>query len=334
MEQNGGRVHVRTPTYRRPEALRRCLESLLAQTWPDWICNVFDDDPDETGRAVCADLGDARIRYSANKPQMFASANIDQCFSALNPHDADYFCVVEDDNALLPEFMAHNIALCRSNGVNLVLRNQFIETASGTARARLSDGGVLDGHFSGGVHDPDLFRLILLTGIGVSNGGLFWSRHVKSALEIGPCTATSQEYMRTFSVNEPILIAMQPLAIWAENGEETTRNLGDRASYLPRELNLKRRIQRLQRETWRLAGATRRRAYLTLEPFPASATDRARGLTKALLAGPRVLSALPLKDALNLIFRGLVIRLFGRTDRTFDAFIADRAERRRHGRSD
>lgn len=334
MEQNGGRVHVRTPTYRRPKQLQRCLESLIAQSWSDWVCDVFDDDPNETGRAVCADLGDVRIRYTANKPQKFASANIDRCFSLRNPHGADYFCVVEDDNALLPEFMARNIALCRSRGVNLILRNQFVETASGTPQARLSDSGVLDGQFIEGLYDPDLFRLALLTGIGVSNGGLFWSRHAKSALEIGPSTGSSQEYMRTFSVDEPILVAMEPLAVWADNGERSMRNLGDRASHLRRELDLKRRIQRLQRQAWRLAGPARRRDYLTLEPFPASATDRAKGLTKALLAGPRALSALPVKDALNLTLRGLIIRLFGRTDRAFEAFMADRAERRGPGRGD
>lgn len=329
MERNGGRVQVRTPTYRRPVALKRCLESLIAQTWTDWICDVFDDDPDESGRAVCTALSDPRIRYTANRPRKFASANIDQCFSAANPHDADYFCVVEDDNYLLPGFMARNIDLCRTRGIDLILRNQFVEHASGTPQARLSDGGVLDGQLIDGLYAPDLFRLVLLTGIGVSNGGLFWSRHVKSALEIGPCTATSQEYMRTFAVDEPILVAMEPLAVWAENGEQTTRDVGNKASYLRRELDLKHRTQRLQRQAWRLAGAERRRDYLNLEAFPACRMDRARGLTKALLAGPAALSVLSPGEAVNLTLRGLAIRLLGRSDAAFDAFMADQARRRR-----
>ena len=329
VEQNGGRVHVRTPAYRRPAALQRCLESLIAQSWSDWVCDVFDDDPDESGRAVCAMLDDPRIRYTANAPRMFASANIDQCFSTMNPHGADYFCVVEDDNYLLPKFMQQNIALCRTHGVDLVLRNQVVEIASGTDKARLSDGGILDGHFTEGAYEPDLFRLILLTGIGVSNGGLFWSRNARSGLEIGhSCTATSQEYMRTFTVDEPIWVAMQPLAVWAENGEATTRDMGDKASYLRRELDLKHRTQRLQRQAWRLAGAERRRDYLAQTTFTASREDRAKGLTKALLAGPRALSALPLKDAVNLTLRGAIIRLAGRSDAAFEAFLSDRRRRR------
>lgn len=334
MEQNGGRVHVRTPTYRRPDALKRCLESLIAQTWPNWVCDVFDDDPDQGGRAVCAALGDDRIRYTANNPRLFASANIDQGFSAANPHAADYFCVVEDDNYLMPSFMEENIALCRTREVDLILRNQFVEHASGTPQARLSDGGVLDGQLTEGLYEASLFRLVLLTGIGVSNGGLFWTRNVQSALEIGPCTATSQEYMRTFSVDEPILVAMEPLAVWAENGEQTTRDVGNKASYLRRELDLKHRTQRLQRQAWRLAGPDRRRAYMSLTTFPASREDRARGMAKALLAGPRTLSLVPFRQALNLTLRGLAIRLLGRSDAAFDAFMADRARRRRSGAGD
>lgn len=329
VEQNGARVHVRTPAYRRPAALLRCLQSLIAQSWPNWVCDVFDDDPDESGRAVCASLNDPRIRYTANNPRRFASANVDQCFASANPRGADYFCVVEDDNYLLPGFMAQNIALCRTHGIELVLRNQVVEIASGTDTARLSEGGILDGHFTEGVYEPDLFRLILLTGIGVSNGGLFWSRNASSALEIGhACTATSQEYMRTFAVDEPIWIALEPLAVWAENGEATTRDMGDKASYLRRELDLKHRTQRLQRLAWRLAGAARRRDYLDQTSFAASREDRAKGLTKALLAGPRALSALPLKEALNLTLRGLIIRMAGRSDGGFEAFLSDQRKGR------
>ncbi|MEO1139421.1 MAG: glycosyltransferase family 2 protein, partial [Pseudomonadota bacterium] len=64
-------VHVRTPTYKRPEALRRCLQTLQAQTWANWICDVFDDCPDGSARLVIASLNDPRIRFHQNRPQLF-----------------------------------------------------------------------------------------------------------------------------------------------------------------------------------------------------------------------------------------------------------------------
>lgn len=318
-------VHIRTPTYKRPEALKRALQSMIDQTWDNWVCDVYDDDPDQAGRAVCEALGDARIHYHHNVPQRFASRNIDSCFSADNPHGADYFCVVEDDNFILPDFCADNIALCHREGVEIVLRNQLVEHASGTDRAYLSQGGVLDDLFVEGLYDPATFRLSLLIGIGVSNGGLFWSRHARSALEIQyPCTATLQEYLRTFSIHEPVYVAMTPLAVWAENAEQTTRNAELKASYLRRELDLKRSVQALQRRVWSRASAAERAGFLTDPQFAANPLARAGGLAKALIGQP-VGRYMPAASAWRLRLRGAMIRLFGRVTPDFTRFVEARS---------
>jgi glycosyltransferase involved in cell wall biosynthesis len=278
-------VHFRTPTYKRPEALRRALQSMIAQTSPHWVCDVFDDDPSEAGRFVVAELGDARIRYTANKPQLFASRNIDQCFSADNPHGAEFFCVVEDDNFIMPDFCAANIALARREGVEIVLRNQLIEHASGTAAANVGTMGVLDELFTDGRYAADEFRLALLAGIGVSNGGLFWSVRARSPLEIGyACTATLQEYLRTYSIAEPVYVAMEPLAVWAENAEQTTRNAELSAGYLRRELDLKRSVQALRQKVWNESSTEHRAAFMTNPRFAASVGVRAEHVGKALIA--------------------------------------------------
>jgi hypothetical protein len=323
-ERNAGLVHVRTPTYRRPEALKRALGSMIAQSWQNWVCDVYDDDPDQSGRQACAALGDSRIRYNHNSPQKFASRNIDGCFSAQNPHNADYFCVVEDDNWILPEFFAENIGICRSQGLEIVLRNQLIEHASGTPNARLSEGGVLDHLFTEGLYSPDDFKLSLMIGIGVSNGGLFWSRDAKSQLEIQySCTATLQEYMRTFSICEPIYVAMKPLAVWAENAEQTTRNAELKASYTRRELDLKRAIQALQNIAWKHASEERRELFVTDPIFAVPPLDRAKCLAKALIFHGAA-TDLPLKDALRIRARGVAIRLLGRVTPDFDSFVRSR----------
>jgi len=213
-------VHVRTPTYRRPEELERCLRSILAQSHANWVCNVYDDDPQGSAALVVALLDDPRIILNQNRQQYFASRNIDLCFTRKNPHNADYFCVVEDDNFLLPDFMAANIKVCRDHNVQIVFRNQLIEHKCGTPQAHLSSTGILERKLRQGRYESDLFRLALVADIGVSNGGLFWSKHAVSDLEIHfDCSATLQEYLRTFAIDEPIYVALEPLAVWAENGE-------------------------------------------------------------------------------------------------------------------
>lgn len=318
-----GLVQVRTPTYRRPDALRRALSSVMAQSWPNWIVDVFDDDPDQAGRAVVEGLSDARIRYHHNQSQRFASKNIDACFSSENPNDAEYFCVVEDDNFLLPGFMAENIGLSRQRGVEILLRNQLVEHRSGTTDAHLSEGGVLDGLFVEGTYPAEQFRMSLLVGIGVSNGGLFWSRRAASKLEIGyPCTATMQEYLRTFSIAEPIHVAMTPLAVWAENAEQTTRNAGLAASYLRRELDLKRQIQALQRIVWNQSPAASRSAFLTDAIFVPPPAARAKSLSKALIPHPP--TDLALRVAVEMALRGVAILALGRLSPEFLPFIESR----------
>ena len=319
-----GLVHFRTPTYKRPEALRRALQSMIAQTSPHWICDVYDDDPSEAARFVVAELGDVRIRYTANKPQLFASRNIDHCFSADNPHGAEFFCVVEDDNFILPDFCAANIALARREGVEIVLRNQLIEHASGTAAASVGTMGVLDDLFTDGRYAADEFRLALLAGIGVSNGGLFWSVRARSPLEIGyACTATLQEYLRTYSITEPVYVAMEPLAVWAENAEQTTRNAELAAGYLRRELDLKRAVQALRQKVWNESSAEHRAAFMTNPRFAASVGVRAEHVGKALIA-QQLSGHVPALEALRLRGRGVMIRTLGRLSPEFDRFVASR----------
>lgn len=320
-------VHFRTPTYKRPASLSRALESMIAQTNPHWVCDVFDDDPSEAGRHVVEALGDSRIRYTPNKPQLFASRNIDHCFTAENPHGAEFFCVVEDDNFLLPTFCAANIALVRGVGVEIVLRNQLIEHASGTAAASVGTLGVLDDLFTDGHFTADEFRLALLAGIGVSNGGLFWSVRAKSKLEIQyPCTATLQEYLRTYSIVDPIYVAMEPLAVWAENAEQTTRNAELSAGYLRRELDLKRSVQTLRQMVWNQTSPAQRATFMYNPRFAAPADVRATHLGKALI-GQGLAGHVSSLEALRLQARGVMIRTLGRLTPDFDRFVASRERR-------
>ena len=324
------RVHFRTPTYKRPVALRRALESMIAQTSSDWVCDVYDDDPSRSAEQVVADLDDPRIRYTANTPQLFASRNIDHCFTAENPHGAEFFCVVEDDNLVLPEFIAQNIALARKEGVEIVLRNQLIEYASGTAAARIGPAGVLDDTFTEGRYEAAEFRMALLAGIGVSNGGLFWSVRTRSMLEIQySCTATLQEYLRTYSIVEPVYVAMAPLAVWAENAEQTTRTAELKAGYLRRELDLKRAVQALRRKVWIEASPEQRAAFLTTPRFTTPIATRAAHVAKALI-GQGVAGHVAPIEAARLRVRGMAIRALGRLTPDFNRFVASRDGQRRH----
>ncbi len=315
------KVHVRVPTYKRPDALRRALQSLQDQTQPNWVCEVFDDCADASTAEVVDSLEDPRIRYVQNPKSLKASANIDQCFSKRNPFRAEYFCVLEDDNQLLPRFFEDNIAVCTNYRVEIVLRNQLVETGFMTDQAATTDWALLDDKFCEGRYAPDTLRLSLMADMGVSNGGLFWSHRASSDLEVHvPCSATLQEYLRTMSIVEPIYVAMEPLAIWAENGASTTRDAGTAASWFRRELSLKRSVVLLQREIWRATNFKTRALFLDDQRLRYPRALRADGLVKshAWLGASR---ALPVRRALRLMTRGLMIRTLGRPERGVFQFL-------------
>ncbi|MEE9428822.1 MAG: glycosyltransferase family A protein [Paracoccaceae bacterium] len=317
-------VHIRTPTFKRPTELKRCLQSIQAQSHENWVCDVYDDDLEGSALVVVNGLDDPRIIHHQNEQQYYASKNIDLCFTRKNPHSADYFCVVEDDNSILPTFIKENIRLCRENDVEIIFRNQFIEHESGTEQAYLSENGILDRKLNEGRYDSDLFRLALVADIGVSNGGLFWSDGVVSDLEIHfDCSATLQEYLRTFAIDEPIYIAMEPLAVWAENGDDTTRDLGVNSGYLRSELDLKRSIRILQHKAWARAKSSDSSSFLGHPIFAYSTQARARGLVKSHLK-LNIGNSLPFSEKLWLIYRGCLIRLFGRPEPGLIKFLKTR----------
>lgn len=96
-------VKVFVPTYRRPTMLRRALESLRAQTFQDWTCEVHNDDPgDDSPARVIHELGDKRIQLVQHETNLGGTATFNLFF-----HDCSvsFYAVLEDDNWWEPKFL-------------------------------------------------------------------------------------------------------------------------------------------------------------------------------------------------------------------------------------
>jgi hypothetical protein len=96
-------VKVFVPTYRRPTMLRRALESLRAQTFQDWICEVHNDDPgDDRPAHVASELGDQRIRLVQHEKNLGGTATFNLFFHGCRE---PFYAVLEDDNWWEPSFL-------------------------------------------------------------------------------------------------------------------------------------------------------------------------------------------------------------------------------------
>lgn len=317
-------VEVRTPCYKRPEMLKAAMASLQAQTWPHWRCKIYDDSGDDSCKSVVDALGDPRITHEHNAPRRFAAGNIDRCFARLT--DADYAFVLEDDNLVLPTFMADNIAACREHAVRIVLRNQYI-TPPGVDLSDLGDRRtVLDRRFHERVYQPLELQAAALFSIGVSNGGLFWSREADTDFEVrapggGPVL---HEYFRTMLVRDPVFVALQPLACWTEDEISTTRYSGaKKRDFWRQEMMMKKTLGRERRRLMRDLRQAGLGDLPASDLYKSDPATRQREMVKALI-GWRWSNGIGLRERSKLMARGVMIELTGALPKDYTADLAAR----------
>ena len=101
-------VRIYLPTYRRPAMLPRALASLRAQTCPDWICELHNDDPaDPRPGQLLAELGDPRLTLVTHPRNLGGTATFNLFFRST---PEPFYSILEDDNWWEPEFLATMLA--------------------------------------------------------------------------------------------------------------------------------------------------------------------------------------------------------------------------------
>lgn len=217
---------IRIPTYRRPELLRRALDTLRRQTVKDIHIVIFDDSPDAEGRAVAEEASDLTIHYRQNAGNLGISRNLGQCFQTGAFYPAEYAFCLEDDNMVFPDFIEKNIAAMKKSGTAILVRNQFIES---TDNEILHHRKTMPDAFSEGIVNPSRLLACIFTNVGISNGGLFWRCDARSELQIGDDCPNPVliEYLRPFAIAENVWYADEPLGTWRDNQVESFRILKD-----------------------------------------------------------------------------------------------------------
>lgn len=211
---------VRIPTYNRPALLRRAIESLRAQSYPHWRATVYDET--SAGDEVVRFVSDARIRYCRNPQRLGACANIDQCFSAEPMSSRHYGCVLEDDNFLMPEFLARVAEEIEKKPWPIIQVNQRIWSDD---RGLHPDTETTFGNwFDSGVVEPHQLWASRLVDHGLSNGGLLWKLDGDCNLMVGPKIkhVGIQEICRSLLVRVPVFYVRDPVAVFTYMPKEAT----------------------------------------------------------------------------------------------------------------
>jgi len=99
--------------FRRPKLLTRAVDSLLAQTFGDWVCELHNDDPhDHFPAELVARIADPRIT-AINHPRNFGpTATFNLFFKHI---EEPFFTILEDDNWWEPDFLQTMVSTILAN---------------------------------------------------------------------------------------------------------------------------------------------------------------------------------------------------------------------------
>jgi glycosyltransferase involved in cell wall biosynthesis len=91
-----------TPTYNRPEFLRRTIQSCLAQTYPHFEIVITDNSTNDESAKMVASIKDPRIRYFSNNGNIGSLASHNRAVSLAQ---GKYLQLLMDDDLIKPRFL-------------------------------------------------------------------------------------------------------------------------------------------------------------------------------------------------------------------------------------
>lgn len=98
------RITFAIPFYSTPEYLKAAIDSVVAQTSPDWELVVVDDkSPHKDIEALVRSYGDARMRYQKNDQNLGQAGNWNRCLDAVS---TEYVTLLHADDELMPSYAA------------------------------------------------------------------------------------------------------------------------------------------------------------------------------------------------------------------------------------
>jgi glycosyltransferase involved in cell wall biosynthesis len=105
------RVALGLPVFNGEPFLGEAIESVLAQTFEDWVLTIADNASSDGTKEICEEYAarDARIRYRRSPENIGAAPNYNLCYE-LSPQ-AEYFKWVASDDLISPNFLETCVSL-------------------------------------------------------------------------------------------------------------------------------------------------------------------------------------------------------------------------------
>ena len=126
----GGKVSIVMPVWNRGGAMRRAVESIIAQTWSDWELLIVDDGSwdDTVSAAELLASRDSRIRVLKNDHQGVCAARN----AGIAAATGDYVAFLDSDNTWLPTFLHDMVTTMTRESMTTAYATIAMEDEAGT----------------------------------------------------------------------------------------------------------------------------------------------------------------------------------------------------------
>lgn len=199
------------PTYRRPELLRKAIQSVLNQTFPHFLIYVCDNaSGDETASDVSEfSRGDSRVKYFCHSRNIEAIPNFN---FGMRQVKTPFFSLLADDNTLLPDFFKDAIEALESNPEAVLFAGQTIKIDD---KGQIISSSLVKWP-SGPVFPPDGLINIWEKRLPTWESVLFRTEILKTVGFLDPSLnpSTDQDFMMRITRKYMIYISKKPYAIF------------------------------------------------------------------------------------------------------------------------
>jgi glycosyltransferase involved in cell wall biosynthesis len=164
------RFGIIMPTYKRPNLLKRAIESALAQIHEDWVLVVADDGSGDDTESVIRSYADhdRRIIASASKENQGVNAARNRALDILlERDDVQVLTLLDDDDCFLPETLENAVSQFNSHPEEeWLLTGCMVNTEKPTALRKMGKVDYVNGYLWGRKIKGDVTHFIRSEAVG------------------------------------------------------------------------------------------------------------------------------------------------------------------------
>lgn len=126
------KVGIYIPTYNKDEFIARTIESILNQTYKNFILTIVDNASTDNTEEIVKNFLDERINYIKNEKNIGAIKNINKCFELAIKDDVKYIAVYHSDDEYVENILEKEMNFLHENDeVKVVFTDSIIINESG-----------------------------------------------------------------------------------------------------------------------------------------------------------------------------------------------------------